>query len=210
LKRFDSLFDTRTLSQNGFYGASLQLSLYYHQVNEQAEPVRIWKRYIDYFPEDDRGYANLINNLSQIPGNQDSAIFRTYKQWNGVHPDNTAMINPYMKFCLNAGNRAFTATDFQDAERYYLALNELDSTHAPAYNNLGNVYAREHKFDAAASMFQKAIALDSSYVDPWYNLAILYFDSGKRDEGIKLLKLAAQRGSAKAINELHVRGISKF
>lgn len=206
IRRFASFFDNRTLSQNGFYGASLQLALYYHQVADINEPVRIWKTYAELFPADERGYQNIINNLSR-PG-QEAEVFRTYAQWFARDPEHPSVKQRFEAFCLSTGNRFFEKGDLSSAAAYYQHALQIDSTNPRSYNNLGSVFAEQHHYDLAIVMFEKAIALDSSYADALHNLGDAYIDSGSRRRGLSFLQRAARLGNRQAQNELLQQRIS--
>ena len=208
VKRFTSLFDKRVLSQNGFYGASLTLSQYYHQVKNFKEPITIWQRYAELFPSDERGFQNTINNIMQRGTTEDSLLSRTFELWHEAQPSNRQMLEQYISFCFDAGSRLFTAGDLRAAELHYSTITVLDSSQPKAYNNLGSVYAQDGNLHKAVTMFNKAITLDSSYVDPYYNLGNAYIDSGERGRGIKLLQHAAQSGHRAAQQTLQQQGIS--
>ncbi|MDE2028363.1 MAG: tetratricopeptide repeat protein, partial [Candidatus Omnitrophica bacterium] len=50
---------------------------------------------------------------------------------------------------------------------------------ARPYNNLGNAYLKEGKFDLAIKNFNKAIALDPAYAEPLVNLGLIYDHRGR-------------------------------
>ncbi|GIW69507.1 MAG: hypothetical protein KatS3mg101_0254 [Patescibacteria group bacterium] len=49
------------------------------------------------------------------------------------------------------------------------------------YNNLGDVYAKEGKYDLAIENFKKSIALDPSFADAVHNLGFVYLQKGDYD-----------------------------
>jgi Flp pilus assembly protein TadD len=206
LKRYDSLFDARTLSQNGFYGASLQLSMYYHQVNDSHEPVILWKKYAARFPNDERGTTNIINNLSE--GADDTTILRTYKQWYINNPNDTTLNNDFRHFTLNAGKRFFDNGKLSEAEECFRNAAALDSLYPKPFNNLGSVLAVRGKLGDAVTMFEKAVALDSTYGDALYNLGSAYTDGGNKKLGITYLQRAAHSGNKQAQLELQRQKIT--
>jgi hypothetical protein len=206
LKRYGSLFDSRLLSQNGFYGASLQLSLYYHQINEPREPVVIWKKYASLFPNDERGYTNIINNLNE--GADDAGILNTYQQWRSNNPNDTTLNGDFSGFCLSAGKRFFDSKKYLDAEQCFRSAIALDSVHPKPLNNLGSVLAVQGKLGDAMNMFEKALALDSTYTDALYNLGSANIDAGKKKEGRTYLQRAARLGNKQAQLDLQQQKLS--
>jgi tetratricopeptide (TPR) repeat protein len=63
---------------------------------------------------------------------------------------------------------------FQEAKELYEAALERSPHLVSALNNLGAIYIKEKNLAAARGVLQKAIRTDSSYVDPYYNLACLH------------------------------------
>lgn len=206
LKRYESLFDARTLSQNGFYGASLQLSMYYHQVNNSHEPIILWEKYAARFPNDERGATNIINNLNE--GADDTTILRTYKQWYANNPKDTTSNNDFLRFTLNAGKRFFDSGKFSEAEQCFREATALDSFYSKPFNNLGSVLAVRGKLGDAITMFEKAVALDSTYGDALYNLGSAHIDIGNKKLGIVYLQRAARSENISAQRELQRQKIA--
>jgi len=64
------------------------------------------------------------------------------------------------------------------ALRYFLLMADIDSTLPRAYNNAGVVYENMGSYASADSLYLKAIALDSSYVDVFFNRGNLLFALG--------------------------------
>ena len=59
---------------------------------------------------------------------------------------------------------------------------------AQLYYNLGNTYFELNQLDSAIRAYQHAISLDESLVTAGYNLARVHIESGKIEEGKKLLE----------------------
>ncbi|MDR0418700.1 MAG: tetratricopeptide repeat protein [Prevotellaceae bacterium] len=79
---------------------------------------------------------------------------------------------------LTKAYNAFEKQQYKIAvENYQKAIN-LDPTNEGAYNNLGNVYHVQGKYNQALEMYQKAIELRPDYANAYYNLGIVYDDMG--------------------------------
>ena len=71
-----------------------------------------------------------------------------------------------------------------------------------AYNNRGLVYYKAGQFDRAVADFQKAVTLQSSYIDAYSNLGMALFKIGRFDEAIETFDaaLALDPANYKAYN----------
>jgi len=76
------------------------------------------------------------------------------------------------------GSYYFERNDLEAALRYFLLMAADDSTLPRAYNNAGVVYENMGRYAGADSMYLKAIALDSAYVDAYFNRGNLLFTLG--------------------------------
>jgi tetratricopeptide (TPR) repeat protein len=165
VSRYASFFDRRVMSQNGYYGGSLQLAMYYREMKNRAEPLRIWEAYADEFPDDDRGYQNIVQNL--VRENNDAEILGVYEKWFLHDPENATMKRDFKQFALGAGNRNFANGDLTTAGTYYTVALKLDPGDPRACNNLGSVFAEQREYAQAITMFTRAIAIDSPTQTPF-------------------------------------------
>ncbi len=76
------------------------------------------------------------------------------------------------------GSYYFEQDKLETALRYFLLIADIDSTLPRMYNNAGVVYEKMGSYPSADSMYLKAIALDSSYVDAFFNRGNLLFALG--------------------------------
>lgn len=79
---------------------------------------------------------------------------------------------------------------WQEAERLYQQAISLDPRHVQALNNLGVLYMKQKRSEAAIELFVKALAIQAGYVDPYYNLACLYSQSGNVRASLNYLERA--------------------
>ena len=76
------------------------------------------------------------------------------------------------------------------AEEVYRKILAIDPGFVAGLNNLGVICMYRKKNEEAADMFRKAIDLKADYVDPYYNLACLYSQSGNISKSLYYLKMA--------------------
>jgi len=76
------------------------------------------------------------------------------------------------------GSYYFEENELETALRYFFEMMDRDSTMPRAYNNAGVVFENMGSYQSADSMYLKAIALDSSYVDAFFNRGNLLFTLG--------------------------------
>jgi predicted CXXCH cytochrome family protein len=85
------------------------------------------------------------------------------------------------------------AAALSDASSEYLDAQSLNADRPEAHLNVALFYTREGKFPAAESELKTAIALDPSFVPASVNLADLYRQLGRDDEGEAILRQALQQ-----------------
>lgn len=208
IARYKSLLDRRVMSQGNYYGAILQLSLYYHQVKNYSEPVALWNQYVGLFPDDDRGYAGIINNIRRNGEGTHEIILTSFERWRTAAPHSELMKEKYSGYCLETGNEFYQRDDLVSAANCYERILLLDPARPKAFNNLGSVYAQQRQYRRAIEMFHRAIDLDSSYADAYYNLGNAYIDSGDPSSGITCMRQSAQLGNSIAQRELQDRRLT--
>jgi len=202
VKRYESFFNTKTLSNFGFYSSSLGLALYHHQMKNESEVIRIWERYIAHYPADGRGYSNIITNLKNFGTDSVGRIEETFRRWLTANPDDSTAVISYSRFSLDLGNFSFNEGQLENARMFYTRAIYFDQQYARGFNNLGSVYAQEGKFDTAKVLFEKAISIDSNYAEAYYNLGSVYDDMKNRKAAIRNYIKSADLGNTAATEKL--------
>ena len=207
IARYTTLMNTETMSHYGFYSATLHLSNYYHQVRDSLGPVESWRRYMETFPQDGRGYQNVIRNAQALASDSSDLVARTYDRWTTLNPQDTIAVMEYSRFCLDAGNASYSRGELRRAASFYERAVALDPYLERAYNNLGSVYAQQGDPAHAIEFFQKAIDLNPDYSDPYYNMGTAYGDTGNRVRALECTRKAARLGNLAAQEQLKRQGI---
>jgi protein O-GlcNAc transferase len=91
---------------------------------------------------------------------------------------------------LDLGNALLDEGDIAGAEREIEAVSAADPLSAIAYNSLGNLRARQRRFDAAIAAYGKAIELDPRLSQAHGNLGMLQFGIGDNDAAIASFRRA--------------------
>ncbi|MBI1805399.1 MAG: tetratricopeptide repeat protein [Ignavibacteriae bacterium] len=198
LARYEALLDTRTVSQGSYYTASLHRAQYYRQIKNDSLAIESWKRFNKLFPNDLRGYENLITGWTQGGHAKIEEMINTYEQWLSHTSNDTSLRIVYRNFCLNLGNAYFKQDDLGDAARFYGKAISIDSFYANAHNNLGSVYAQQGNIDHAITQYKQAIALNPMYGEAYYNLGNTYNDRGNKKLAHEYFQKAAQLNVAEA------------
>lgn len=74
-----------------------------------------------------------------------------------------------------ASIRTFARTyDFKTNKNLWISTQKVSTNSPRAYNNLGDVYSTEGKFEQAAENFKMAAALDPLFAEAYYNLGLTY------------------------------------
>ena len=68
------------------------------------------------------------------------------------------------------------------AENLYKGILKINPEHVGVYNNLGNIFLANKKFQDAVNCFEKAIQIDPNYADAHSNLGTLYKSLGESEK----------------------------
>ena len=100
-------------------------------------------------------------------------------------PNNIYLINLIGSCHQSLGNLKIAA----DAFIYIIGM---DKKNIAAYNNLGNVFKTQKKYNEAKEQYQKAIEIDPNFVNAIVNLGNLHFEINDFETAIKHLTKAIQ------------------
>lgn len=93
--------------------------------------------------------------------------------------DNKEMANFYFE---KAKELDFTTEGLFLKEQYYKKVIELLPDCAAAYNNLGDVYEKQGRYEEAIDLYKKANQLSPKSPEPCFGLGDIYFSMGKYQE----------------------------
>ena len=72
----------------------------------------------------------------------------------------------------------------------------LEPENAKAHVFLGSIAGLEPDFDAAERHFQKAISLDPTLTEPFFNLAVIRAEQGRKEEALEFYRTAVANGGS--------------
>ena len=101
---------------------------------------------------------------------------------------------------LDLGNALLDAGDLGGAETEIEAVLAAAPSSAIAYNSLGNLRARQRRFDAAVAAYGRAIELDPRLSQAYGNLGMLQFGIGDNEAAIASFRHAVALAPDRAAN----------
>jgi tetratricopeptide (TPR) repeat protein len=127
---------------------------------------------------------NTSGQLLEERGRLDDALAE-YRRALDVDPQDEGALN-------NVGNVLFKLDRYDDAIRHYTAIfaqgEHPSEVGARMHNNLGAAYLKTKRYDDAVSEFRRALAIDPTYVEPYYNLGIVLLAFGRRVEAADVFR----------------------
>lgn len=91
---------------------------------------------------------------------------------------------------IELGNVYYESNMYEQAEAQYLAVTEMDSTHAGAHLNLGTLYTDMGKVEAAVHELEIALSLDPENAMIVTNLGSAYYATQRFSDAIDMYRVA--------------------
>lgn len=90
--------------------------------------------------------------------------------------------------------------DVEHAKQYYDKVLEYYPDNAIAINNIGATYMEGKDYEAALPYLEKAMALDDSYANSYYGLALCYYKLGRIEDSFEVCHKGALKSSDRPEN----------
>jgi len=169
----------------------------FNQNRYWSDPVRFFKRTVDFVPEN----LSAWNNLAAIymrRGQRVKAV-RLFEKMIRQHPDFHSPYNNLANLYKDMGR-------IDEAIALYRKAIQLRPNSSDAYNNLGKTYVIIGKKDEAIEWFEKAISVNEACVGAYVNLGTVYLEKGRFDKSGFYLEKAIRLDPdcAEAYNNLSV------
>ena len=100
---------------------------------------------------------------------------------------------PYAHFMLGVAH--YEMQQFQSARGHFDATLTLEPANAKAHVFLGSIAGLVPDFNEAERHFQEAIRLDPTLTEPFYNLAVIRAEQGRREEALEFYRTAIENGA---------------
>lgn len=81
---------------------------------------------------------------------------------------------------LNVAEQAYTEARLTDAETLYLQLTQTNPEYKESWFKLGNIYARQGRYEASIRCYEKVLALDGQDGKTWFNLAVVKLNQSRQ------------------------------
>ena len=172
-----------------------------HQLQTWRDSVTMWERCLSVGPECDFGHECFANTLAR-DGRFEEAVFH-YQLSLLIDPDDAKTLNDYVSRL--ATWPAGRLCDYDQAVRMAVHGCELTEWNDPglrralalAHIRLGTVLKLDGQFEQAIDNFRKAVAADSTYEVPFFNVAVLLATCPEPhlrhpDEAVRLAERACQ------------------
>jgi tetratricopeptide (TPR) repeat protein len=194
IKRVQSFVDDRIMPYSGQRQAAAHLSNYYSYQKPKHidDRIALWQRFRNKYPNDSRGYQELIYALSAATEPMYNRIDQAFRDWYLVDPNNKQFKRMMSDYAFRAGEIHYHAGYKDTAARYYSAAVQYDTTLLPAYINLGNIMIGRQRYDAAVTYLRRALSLDSANVSVYFALATSYYKLGDLGSALTTYRLAAR------------------
>ncbi len=134
------------------------------------DSIIYYNKYLDEDPFSENVWYNLAI-VYTILGKTEKAI-ESYDY-------SIALNQSFSSSYINKGNLLFNEERYQDSLEVYLEFLEMDPQNTEIYNYIGECYIKMNKNDLAISYIQKALDINSTLPDTWFNLANAH--SNKQD-----------------------------
>jgi tetratricopeptide (TPR) repeat protein len=140
-------------------------------------------------------------------------IYQARKKYSesNKHFQEVLKLNPqHPSSLINLGDNFNILGDYENAKKYFENSIKTQSLQVEAFDGLGQVYAKQNRFDDSEKMFKTAITLKPDYAKGHLNLSILYTQIKEEQKAIHHLEETVRLGltDQTVINLLKLYGLS--
>lgn len=143
-----------------------QYYLYKQKNDLQTEFITFY--YFYYAEINDMVYKTALKNMDSQQYNQNDILSKDESKHNKFKFNDNQSLNvfnceQYAIYLKSLGDRALINKDFSKAQNKYIKAMMLNPDNAEVWNNLGNIYIIQYKYDKALYAFERAIEIDDIY-----------------------------------------------
>jgi Flp pilus assembly protein TadD len=140
-----------------------------------------------------------LSKAGQIDPNEEIRVWDN-GQWQEVQlrsyeisDEPKSTYSPKVADLLEQAIVAFNQGKYEQAERLFQQILEINPEVKEAYNNLGAIYTHREALDRAKEMYRTALEIDPTYVFPRCNLALFLLQDDKVEEAAEMVKPLAMK-----------------
>jgi tetratricopeptide (TPR) repeat protein len=178
------------LEPNNVFGP-LNVGVVLFSQGKYEECIPAFKRALEIQPMWDT-YSNLGTAYFYLKRSQESV--RAFEQAVQLSPNQEIAVGNLADAYRLAGQQEKSLATYDKAIALAYKELEVDPRNAAAMNSLALYYAKKGDAAPAARFIRRARATDGNNVEYIYNEAVVYALAGKKDEALKALRAAFERG----------------
>lgn len=164
-------------------------SLYYARgaqlAGDHEQALKFFRQALETAPDLLEAWIGKGQMLTALGLNDEA--FRAWQKVIERDPENAEAYRQLGKIYLDRDDLKRAAINLKKA-----AVLAVQTKHI--YNDLGIVYSRQKMYPEAIAAYEKALEIDPYYATGYFNLAALYFNTGKIKEARKYCSLAEKYG----------------
>ena len=158
------------------------------------------------------GKFEILRALKRLASITEASIYPDFDGFARLHAQNKPYIEPNVPSYLMRGLIAQVENNLDDAITYYgevISLQPDSSILAKVYTARGEIYASKREYDLAIADWTRAIEIDSTDFQPYFNRGTTYSSKGNFDAGIRDLNKAIELNEENAF-AYNNRGVSYY
>ena len=162
------------------------LALSFVQASYWRDDATLYARTLAVNPRSFMAYNNM-GQMLEAQGRLEDALVQ-YREALGTFPACQDALN-------NVGNVLYKQGKYDEAIRHYTDVIARSShleartrTAARMHNNLGAAYIKKTMYNEAIVEFERAVAIDPNYLEPYYNLGSVLMAFGRYADAIRLFR----------------------
>lgn len=193
---FEKVIEVNTLVNNvdtlGYYYAGL--SAYQSKLNDQA--MTYFSKAMDLKIKEPAVYE-LAKEIYMAKGEKDNAL-KALQAGMAALPNEQSVLLSLIQYYLETENTSEALTYLNQAK-------QKDPDNALFSFVEGTLYDRMGDMDKSLTSYQKAIAMNPSYYDAYYNIAVLYFNNA-----VKMMEAANNEKDNAKFEQMKVQADNEF
>lgn len=140
------------------------------KINDYKDAIKYYKKAVEYNYAEGDGYAYLAQCYKE--SGDTTNFINTLKEGFEKYPSNQGVLGSIINYYL------LEAENVDEAFKYLAIAREKDPENPQFYTAEAHLYDKTGQTDKAIEKYKKAIELDSTFFEAYYNLGVIYFNQG--------------------------------